>query len=525
MRTNKISYNITTDSELVDNQYSVTPQLSTLIHRYHQMALEGKKSSIPKLLSAIEKYPQNPQLKNYLSVLYNQLEEHQKMYDVNKWIIAEHPNYLFGKLNLANQYYLNQEYDKMPDVLGHEMELKSLYPDRETFHLNEFTSFYKCAILYFVATGNIEQAEIRYDLMKELAPDSSDTEMVVLHLFEARMKASQKRYEKEQETKVSVETKSQEINSITQSPNFHHQEIEELYRIGLYIEKEKIESILSLPRQTLIKDLELILKDSIIRYSYFEKMLDDEGWVEDRMSFLIHAFFFLGELSASESLNCIFEVLSQSDEYCELYFGDFLTEVLWEPILKFGGNNLEACKEFMFKSGIQTYVRGAILSAVEQIALHQPARRKEAIKWFNEVLEFYLSCSLDQNIIDSEVIAFMICALIDIEGAELLPQIERAFDRGIVSTMVCGPLSEVKEAFEETKMYTVKKDILSIFDRYDAITSSWVGYNEEERYPDIDYSKQFDSNLKPIIVGSKIGRNEPCPCGSGKKYKKCCLNN
>jgi preprotein translocase subunit SecA len=22
--------------------------------------------------------------------------------------------------------------------------------------------------------------------------------------------------------------------------------------------------------------------------------------------------------------------------------------------------------------------------------------------------------------------------------------------------------------------------------------------------------------------GAKIGRNDPCPCGSGKKYKKCC---
>lgn len=22
----------------------------------------------------------------------------------------------------------------------------------------------------------------------------------------------------------------------------------------------------------------------------------------------------------------------------------------------------------------------------------------------------------------------------------------------------------------------------------------------------------------------KVGRNDPCPCGSGKKYKKCCLN-
>jgi len=23
-------------------------------------------------------------------------------------------------------------------------------------------------------------------------------------------------------------------------------------------------------------------------------------------------------------------------------------------------------------------------------------------------------------------------------------------------------------------------------------------------------------------AGKKIGRNDPCPCGSGKKYKKCC---
>ena len=25
-----------------------------------------------------------------------------------------------------------------------------------------------------------------------------------------------------------------------------------------------------------------------------------------------------------------------------------------------------------------------------------------------------------------------------------------------------------------------------------------------------------------VIVGKKVGRNDPCPCGSGKKYKKCC---
>src|SRR5690606_7991642 len=25
-------------------------------------------------------------------------------------------------------------------------------------------------------------------------------------------------------------------------------------------------------------------------------------------------------------------------------------------------------------------------------------------------------------------------------------------------------------------------------------------------------------------MGKRIGRNEPCPCGSGKKYKKCCID-
>ena len=28
-----------------------------------------------------------------------------------------------------------------------------------------------------------------------------------------------------------------------------------------------------------------------------------------------------------------------------------------------------------------------------------------------------------------------------------------------------------------------------------------------------------------VIVGKKVGRNDPCPCGSGKKYKKCCGKN
>lgn len=35
--------------------------------------------------------------------------------------------------------------------------------------------------------------------------------------------------------------------------------------------------------------------------------------------------------------------------------------------------------------------------------------------------------------------------------------------------------------------------------------------------------KASGKGVTHVRAGSKIGRNDPCPCGSGKKYKKCCM--
>ena len=53
-----------------------------------------------------------------------------------------------------------------------------------------------------------------------------------------------------------------------------------------------------------------------------------------------------------------------------------------------------------------------------------------------------------------------------------------------------------------------------------------------EIHHEIGYFKKIEGSwmysvgsVKPMTVvreGAKIGRNDPCPCGSGKKYKKCC---
>jgi preprotein translocase subunit SecA len=33
------------------------------------------------------------------------------------------------------------------------------------------------------------------------------------------------------------------------------------------------------------------------------------------------------------------------------------------------------------------------------------------------------------------------------------------------------------------------------------------------------------SKPAPIKAGPRVGRNDPCPCGSGKKFKQCCGRN
>ncbi|MEZ5032591.1 MAG: DUF1186 domain-containing protein [Saprospiraceae bacterium] len=520
----RFGYTITTDPNDLNELNGITPELLPKLEKYHLMALEGKESSIKKLLDVIQQYPQIPHFKNYLSVLYNQLNWTNKAFEVNKWIIAEHPDYLFGKLNKANEYYLNGQYDKMPSVLGQDMELKALYPERELFHLNEVLSFLICAVRYFTAKENLEQAEIRYQIMLELDPDSDNTRIAGKEIFDATMKAAQKRFQEEKRTRISVKTRPQEIKTMAQKPEFSHQEIEWLYTHGLRIGTNKLNTILSLPKQTLVRDLELVLQDSIDRFEYFRVWVDNNHWDEERMTFVIHAVSLLGELGSVKSLDMIFKMLSQSEEYFELYFGDFLTSFFWEPFYKIAANRLEACKQFMCRPGIDTYAKAIISEVVGQIALHHPERRTEAIGWFGDVVDFFLVSSLEDNVIDSDVIAFLICDVIDIEGSELLPGIEQLFEQGRVSTGICGKWKEVKDALERPDSLDNRRKILSIGDRYKEILFEGAGYVERDIKHDPALLDVFRSSFNPVKAEPKIGRNAPCPCGSGKKYKKCCLD-
>ena len=73
------------------------------------------------------------------------------------------------------------------------------------------------------------------------------------------------------------------------------------------------------------------------------------------------------------------------------------------------------------------------------------------------------------------------------------------------------PLEEFKrEAFNlfEGLLYKIKTDFITFLNNLEVVEKK-----EEEIKP---------TKISPKHSGKKIGRNEPCLCGSGKKYKHCC---
>ncbi len=53
----------------------------------------------------------------------------------------------------------------------------------------------------------------------------------------------------------------------------------------------------------------------------------------------------------------------------------------------------------------------------------------------------------------------------------------------------------------------------------------WCASNLTGNRLDCNCEPTVQLNPSPITRSEpKIGRNDPCPCGSGRKYKKCCLN-
>ncbi len=88
------------------------------------------------------------------------------------------------------------------------------------------------------------------------------------------------------------------------------------------------------------------------------------------------------------------------------------------------------------------------------------------------------------------------------------------------------PLTEYKkEAFDMFADLTgrISTDTLSRIFKIQVREEEGARRQPERPSQPVRYNRgEGSESLQPVTRGKKIGRNEPCPCGSGKKYKKCC---
>ncbi len=101
--------------------------------------------------------------------------------------------------------------------------------------------------------------------------------------------------------------------------------------------------------------------------------------------------------------------------------------------------------------------------------------------------------------------------------------------------LLMGFLDGINDATGNTldmEELTLESDINITVD-YEKLYKKMVEYKAEHLYNLAQWEKVFteeeraqffkeQKTSKTVVKDKKVGRNEPCPCGSGKKYKQCC---
>jgi uncharacterized protein YchJ len=293
--------------------------------------------------------------------------------------------------------------------------------------------------------------------------------------------------------------------------------MEELFEHGSEIPQFLIDEIMELPREELIEDLEAIIEFSITHFD----AVSYEVIPEEKTYYVSHAIYLLADLNAVDSLPAVLEVFKQTQEYNDFYFGDLISEITWDPLMRLGINQLEKIFDYLRIPDLYTYSRTVFIEVLEQIILHYPDKEEEVIKRYEELLIFYLS-SEDKSIVDIDLIGLTIWSLMDLRVKQLEPQICALFDKDYINTGIIGTKEEVLERLKMNVDRPTPKELMSLTRRYTELLHKDESFAHSlEGY---DSNIQMNNNSNHFSSEPKTQRNNPCPCGSGKKYKKCCLN-
>jgi hypothetical protein len=505
---------ISDSPEITNSLYNVDTKVKKLLEETYLSVNQKSKDVTDTLVFYIEQYPDIPHFKNRLASYYQLTGNLQKAKEINLLTVEQHPEYLFGKMGLALSYYYEDKFDEIPVLLGDRLELDALYPGRKVFHTSEVLSYYQLVALYLNAVDRTNEAWDVIDRMDAACPGHSIVNEASKAIISYNVKRVEKGMEEMSTTKRVTGSFRQTVQVHDQLPQFENSIIEELYRYDFRLPLTTLTEILSLPEESLVRDLQKVLDDSIARYHIIKA---DKTILDENTQFLTHAIFILAEKKKADYLQPVLAVLKNGEEFTDFYFGDVQTELLWIALYKMCATDVSPLFAFLKEQNVDTGSKIAANQAAEQLFYHCKNLQQDIIEEYRKLTGYFIANKEDETLTDMDVISDIACTMRDIAVDELKVQIKSLYEHDLVFTGYAGSY----ESLINDPGMSKKRTIPTIHEMYEEVLTTWAGYNDDYR------GKNMTNNIgwkeKPYErAAPKIGRNDPCPCGSGKKYKKCC---
>ena len=214
----------------------------------------------------------------------------------------------------------------------------------------------------------------------------------------------------------------------------------------------------------------------------------------------VHAWRALAHLRAVEAARPLVRLFER------VRHDDWILEELPTVFATIGPAVIPTLEAFLGDDGVEEDCRLSVPRCLEYIARDHPGERDACVGVLVRQLEKFETNGPTLN-------AFLISGLIDVDATEAIDLIRRAFSRDRVDLSIAGDIEEVEIEMGLRAHRSTPRPRFNTFDRFFA-SPGLADHDIDD--PPVVYA--------PPRRVAKVGRNDPCPCGSGKKYKKCCLN-
>lgn len=253
----------------------------------------------------------------------------------------------------------------------------------------------------------------------------------------------------------------------------------------------------------------------ILDYTY-----DNAEEVQEDYDYFAHIYasFLLAQFREPRAHSKIVKIVSLPGELPYNIYEDTITEDLPRLLASTYDGDDSLIKGLIENEEIDEYVKGSAIASLTILAVYKIKTRNEVIDYFKELFNGKLERE------NSSAWSSLINECCDLNAVELYDDIKKAFDDGLVDTISIN-MDDVDYSMDsnsaELDMENLKHDVHKtlITNTIDDL-KNWAAFKEYagNRNPELSSSNISLQSEKNI----KIGRNDPCPCGSGLKYKKCC---